>query len=192
MKPTDEKIDQAFQALAAESPRGAPGELGTSLMDAFRHHHVIRRRCRLIGTAVLVVAFVGVGMWVSRSWSWRKAPDQLIATNQPETVLPVPQSTNEKPPGPVNRPRPKIVSQVSKPVRKSGAKLVAPNSFTSLASFDPAFSRDGFKIVRVGLTNADLIQMGAPSQLHTSGQRMLTDVILDRDGIPIAVRTVGR
>ena len=193
MKTTDEQIDLAFQALATESPQGAPAGLGASLMGSFRQHHVIRRRRRLIGTALCVVAFIGVGLLVSRSWLARNAPNnRVLVARQPETALPVPEPTNEKAALPSNPQRPNIVARTSKPVRKSEAKTVPRNSFTSLASYSPAFSPDGFKIIRVGLTNADLIQMGAPSHLHSSSQPVLTDVMLDRDGIPIAVRTAGR
>jgi hypothetical protein len=62
----------------------------------------------------------------------------------------------------------------------------------SLPSYDPAFSQGGFKIVRVGLTGADLVQLGAPQPSDLAGRRVLADVMLDRDGIPVAVRTVGR
>ena len=194
MKTTDEQIDLAFQALATESPQGAPAELGASLMGSFRQHHVIRRRRRrLIGAAVLVVAFVGVVSWISRLRPSQNAPNnQVLTARQPEKALPVPEPTNEKTTSLSNPPRQNIVAQTSKPVRKSEAQPVPHNSFTSLASYDPAFSPDGFKIIRIGLTNADLIQMGAPSHLHSSSRPVLTDVMLDRDGIPIAVRTAGR
>src|SRR5436190_1808928 len=79
-----------------------------------------------------------------------------------------------------------------KAFRKAESAARVVSQFTSLASYDPAFSKDGFKIVRVGLSSAELSQMGAPSYVYPAGRRVLTDVVLDRDGIPVAVRTVGR
>ena len=63
-------------------------------------------------------------------------------------------------------------------------------NFVPLPSYNSALSTDEFKIMRVGLTSAELYQMGLPAQAST--RRVLTDVVIDSDGIPVAVRLASR
>ena len=192
MDQSEKRLAQAFQALAAESPQSAPAELGLALQDAFRQHHVRRRRQRrLITAGALGACLVVAAVLLSKSWSSGLQRKQSTQATKHREVLPalepLPNASV-----PDNQPVKSTIASLHKAHRKAQPSADLAGNFTSLASYDPAFSKDGFKIVRVGLSSAELSQMGAPGSGHSFGQRVLTDVLLDRDGIPIAVRTVGR
>ena len=192
MNQSEERLAQAFQALAEESPQSAPAEVGLTLQNAFRQHHVRRRRRRrLITAGALVACLVVAAVLLSKSRpSGSHVKQSTLATRQEES-LPA-QAPSPRVSVPENQPVKPAMASLHKVHRRPQPSVNVVGNFTSLASYDPAFSKDGFKIVRVGLSSAELSQMGAPSYVHPAGRRVLTDVVLDRDGIPIAVRTVGR
>ena len=192
MDRSEDKLAQAFQALSAESPQNAPAELGLALQNAFRRHHVRRRRQhRLITAGALGVCLIVAAVLLSKSrYSGLQEKQPALATTQ-EKNLPV-QVPTPRVSVPGNQPVKSTIASLHKAPRKAESAARVVSQFTSLASYDPAFSKDGFKIVRVGLSSAELSQMGAPSYVYPAGRRVLTDVVLDRDGIPVAVRTVGR
>jgi hypothetical protein len=192
MNQSEERLAQAFQALSAESPQSAPAEVGLALQNEFRRHHVRRRRQRrLFMAGALGVCLVIAAVLFSKSRSSGLQEKQPTLATKQEQTLPLRESTPDVSVPDSQQARPAIASLPRTHRRAQPAANVAGN-FTSLASYDPAFSKDGFKIVRLGLSSAELSQMGAPSYVHPAGRRVLTDVVLDRDGIPIAVRTVGR
>ena len=192
MNQSEERLSHAFQALAAESPQSAPAEVGLALQHAFHRHHVRRRRQRrLITAGALGVCVVVAAVLLSKSKSSGPQEKQTSLATTQEKILPDREPTLPAP-APDNTPVKSPIASLRKVHRKAQPAANDAGNFTSLASYDPAFSKDGFKIVRVGLSSAELSQMGAPSYVHPAGRRVLTDVVLDRDGIPIAVRTVGR
>ncbi len=192
MNQSEERLAQAFQALSAESPQSAPAEVGLALQDAFRRHHVRRRRQRrLITAGVLGACLVVAAVLLSKSRSSGLQEKQPTLATRQEQSLPNPE-TRSLGAVPNNTQVKSTIASLQKVHRKARPSANVVSNFTSLASYDPAFSKDGFKIVRVGLSSAELSQMGAPSYVYPAGRRVLTDVVLDRDGIPIAVRTVGR
>ena len=192
MNQSEERLAQAFQALSAESPQSAPAEVGLALQDAFRRHHVRRRRQRrLITAGVLGACLVVAAVLLSKSRSSGLQEKQPTLATRQEQSLPNPE-TRSLGAVPNNTQVKSTIASLRKVHRKARPSANVVSNFTSLASYDPVFSKDGFKIVRVGLSSAELSQMGAPSNVYPAGRRVLTDVVLDRDGIPIAVRTVGR
>jgi len=192
MNQSEERLAQAFQALSAESPQSAPAEVGLALQDAFRRHHVRRRRQRrLITAGVLGACLVVAAVLLSKSRSSGLQEKQPTLATRQEQSLPNPE-TRSLGAVPNNTRVKSTIASSQKVHRKARPSANVVSNFTSLASYDPVFSKDGFKIVRVGLSSAELSQMGAPSNVYPAGRRVLTDVVLDRDGIPIAVRTVGR
>jgi hypothetical protein len=193
MNQSEERLARAFQALAEESPQSAPAEVGLALQNAFRQHHVRRRRRRrLITTGALVACLVVAAVLLSKSRSSgsQEVKQSTLATRQERSLPAQVPSPRFSVPG--NQPVRSAIASLHKVHRRAQPSVNVVGNFTSLASYDPVFSKDGFKIVRVGLSSAELSQMGAPSYVHPAGRRVLTDVVLDRDGIPIAVRTVGR
>src|SRR5437660_1496677 len=70
MNQSEERLAQAFQALAEESPQSAPADIGLALQNAFRQHHVRRRRQRwLITAGALGACLVVAAALVSKTWS---------------------------------------------------------------------------------------------------------------------------
>ena len=192
MNQSEERLAQAFQALAEESPQSAPADVGLALQSAFRQHHVRRRRRRrLITASALGACLVVAAVLLSKSWSSGPQVKQSTLATRQEKNLPA-QVSSPRVSAPENQPVKTTTASLHKVHRKAQPSVNVAGNFTSLASYDPAFSNDGFKIVRVDLSSAELSQMGAPSYVHPAGRRVLTDVVLDRDGIPIAVRTVGK
>ena len=63
--------------------------------------------------------------------------------------------------------------------------------FTPLPSYDPAVPATGYQIIRVGLQDTALSQLGVAVRESNSGQRVVTDLLVDRDGMPMAYRFVG-
>jgi|SRR5438874_4292128 len=192
MDRSEDKLAQAFQALSAKSPQNAPAEVGLTLQNAFRRHHVRRRRRRrLITAGALGASLVVAAVLLSKSRSSGLQEKQPSLATKQESPLP-PRESKPIVSVPENQPAKSTIASLHKAPRKAESAARVVSQFTSLASYDPAFSKDGFKIVRVGLSSAELSQMGAPSYVYPPGRRVLTDVVLDRDGIPVAVRTVGR
>ena len=192
MNQSEERLAQAFQALAEESPQRAPADVGLALQNAFRQHQVRRRRRRrLITAGALGACLVVAAVLVSKSWSSGPQVKQSTLATLQEKSLPA-QVPSPRVSAPENQPVKPTIASLHKVPRKAQPSVKVAGNFTSLASYDPAFSKDGFKIVRVDLSSAELSQMGAPSYIHPAGRRVLTDVVLDRDGIPVAVRIVGR
>ncbi len=63
MNSSDEILSEALRELAADSPRGAPAEVGIRVKGAFALHHARRRRNR--------IAFaVGVAACLLISFAW--------------------------------------------------------------------------------------------------------------------------
>src|SRR5437016_11904603 len=90
MNQSEERLGQAFQALAAESPQSAAADVGLTLQNAFRQHHVRRRRRRrLITAGALGACLVVAAVLLSKSRSsglQQKQPS--LATKQESTLPP--------------------------------------------------------------------------------------------------------
>ena len=159
MNQSEERLAQAFQALSAESPQSAPAEVGLALQDAFRRHHVRRRRQRrLITAGVLGACLVVAAVLLSKSRSSGLQEKQPTLATRQEQSLPNPE-TRSLGAVPNNTQVKSTIASLQKVHRKARPSANVVSNFTSLASYDPAFSKDGFKIVRVGLSSAELSQM---------------------------------
>ena len=142
MNQSEERLAQAFQSLAGESPQSAPAEIGVALQNAFRQHHVRRRRRRrLITAGALGACLVVAGVLLSKSWSSGPQVKQSTLATRQEKSLPV-QVPSPRVSAPQNQPvKPTIVS-LHKVHRKAQPSVNVAGNFTSLASYDPAFSKD--------------------------------------------------
>src|ERR1700737_2021629 len=158
MNQSEERLAQAFQALAEESPQSAPAEVGLALQNAFRQHHVRRRRRRrLITVGALVACLLVAAVLLSKSRSSGSQVKQSTLATRQERSLPT-QVPSPRFSGPENQPVRSAIASLHKVRRRAQPSVNVAGNFTSLASYDPAFSKDGFKIVRVGLSGAELSQ----------------------------------
>jgi len=186
MKPAEERFYEAMQELSAQSPSSAPPQLGVKLHAAFRRHHLRRRRQRRLAWAA-ALAMVIVTMFVTREkLSIHRQPAPTLTAQ----VTPTPaQSPQQKTMGDSSAAQPRAMAKANRPRRKPAMTSVA-RDFVPLPGYDPALSTNEFKIVRLGLASAELYQLGLPARAST--RRALTDVVIDGDGIPVAVRLASR
>jgi hypothetical protein len=217
MNEQDELISKAFEDLAERTPRGAPPEIGVRLREAFRTHHArLRRRRLMVSTAaaafglcaaVAVLVLFRAGPSVSRPGAPENnrpgsaAPENNLAGSavQPSPVPPNPEpndrtisqaggpatSTNHEAVGPVPS-----TNHEPRRLRRS-SPAVAAGPFIPLPTYDPVVPTDGYEILRVQLRDTALSELGLPVREDASGRSVLADLLVDRDGIPLAVRFVG-
>ena len=187
MNQAEERLSKAMEDLAAQAPPSAPPGLGVNLRDAFRRHHLRRRRRRLMWAAALATVIIAAFLAREKLSIHPQQAPALTAQATPTPDLAPPRKATED--SFTQQPSPHAIAKAKGPRRKLTTTVVAHN-FVPLPSYEPALSTDEFKIVRLGLTSDDLYQMGLPAQPST--RRVLTDVLIDRDGIPVAVRLASR
>jgi hypothetical protein len=207
MNHSEERLSGAFKDLAAQGPQGAPAELRGQLTESLRKRHLFRTRMRAIASACAVAACLGVITWLSL-----KGNNLFLKQSSNPPLASVPESTG--PPALTNsdglpdsgnglaitKPEPpQRVLAAHRPGHRGSNRstntCLGPGiaaGFTPLPTYDPAFPADGYQIVRVGLQDAALSQLGLPIHESASGQRVVADLLLDRDGLPLAVRFLGR
>lgn len=199
MNHSEDRLSQAFRDLAAEAPQRAPAALGVRLQDSFRKHHIRRRRVRLFtGVSVLAACVVLAFVFVSlrhRSISHRTTIDGTMSardTSHQDNQA----AENDDARSGVSLPShptnvtPNIRKKYANaaPSRKQASSGNIAKGFTPLPSYDPSYPATGYQIVRVGLQDTALSQLGLPVHESSSGKQVVADLLLDRDGMPIAVR----
>jgi hypothetical protein len=183
LKQPEERLSAALRELAASSGQGPSPELGVMLKDAFRHHHVRRRR-RLLRThlALLTICLAALTgsllLWKTPTQN-PSAPVATIQTIPPEQVV---------------YPREVTVSKAerSAPRRRSSSDSPKPkrNEFVALPSFDMLPASDELRVVRLELPGEDLRLVGAPVTEELARRRVTADFVVGHDGTAYAVRYV--
>lgn len=199
MNHSEERLSKAFRDLAAQAPSGAPTELGVKLKDSLRRHHIRRRRVRVLASAVaLAVCLVCATLLLSNGngFFFNRDADAPSAGIKDPTGLP--KVATSQPPSPVNPGSnrrepvaPQKVSVTYKP-RHNRTSVDHAQDFIPLPTYHSAFPADGYQIVRVGLQDTALSQLGLPVHEDSSGRQIVADLLVDSDGLPMAVRFVGR
>ena len=194
MNEVEDRITRAFEALSASSPDGAPPTVANSLQETFRRHHLRRRRQRqVIGIVGVLTCMAAVAFISWRSSSPRVEPRQTFIAKETPDKLPPPPSPSPNDLRPAPRPQNRdVIAKSNRPPHARISSASSRSQFVPLPSYNAAFSNGDVRIVRLGLTNTDLHQMGAPQLGYPGASRTLADVMLDADGIPIAVRRVER
>jgi hypothetical protein len=205
MNHPEDRLSSAFRDLAAEAPRGAPAGLGLTLKNSFRRHHARRRRVRAYTVASLSACVIFSFLFVvTRGPS---TSPQAPGDSSTEAINPgpaAPQATDEKmestpgsnqaggesaDPGRARGPHNTVF--VGEHARRNRSSSRTSKDFIPLPSYHPDFPSEGYQIVRVGLQDASLSQLGLPVREDSSGRRVIADLLVDRDGLPMAVRFVG-
>jgi hypothetical protein len=179
------RLTEALRRMAASSRQGAPAEIGSGLVTAFRRHHIRRRRIRRAGVALAACIALVAGLVSMRML--RRAPH----------AGQVPAAASSMPGKIVNRvTAPNVVTAQARPAEKhTRPKAVANRAassrqFLALPGYDPAVPADELHVVRVQLPESALWQMGAPVNPGGGGRRVLADFVVSQDGTPYAVRLV--
>jgi hypothetical protein len=186
MNPSDTELAKVLRDLAARGPQQAPPELGRKLENAFVRHHAHRRRRRAAWLVSLATcAVLAVVLLLAR-----RSP----APSQTATILPPAQAQSA--PATATAPPAQAVAQ-SKPTSKlrarrrvAGARVAATADFVALPSFDSALPISQSQIVRVEMPASDLQLVGFPVDGDLMQRRIVADVLVGHDGVPLAVRLV--
>ncbi|HEY6970447.1 MAG TPA: hypothetical protein VJA94_14665 [Candidatus Angelobacter sp.] len=181
MNRSDERLSSALRELAEGSRQGASPELGTTLKDAFRRHHIRRRRVRAARIVVIAICFV----MLAAVPLLRKA---VLKNTSQETA-----AVHTIPPQEVTYP-----TDFSSNVARAAARKNSPHpnssrpgdAFVALPSFDVVPAGDELRVVRLEMPGDDLRLVGAPVVEGIAGRRVTADFVVGHDGTPYAVRLV--
>ncbi|HKW77291.1 MAG TPA: hypothetical protein VJN64_17290 [Terriglobales bacterium] len=186
-EPSEALLSAALHRLAKGSPSGAPEELGAGLARSFRQYHARRRRVRVAGWAALA-ACLTVGAVLGMKFTGRH--DNPVTPNvavqpQPVQAPSAADQVQQLVPQRGRKERNEITARV-----KASVDANQNDGFVPLPSYDPAVGTGDIQVVRLELSGADLRLVGAPVTEDLSDRRILTDVVVGRDGTPYAVRFV--
>jgi hypothetical protein len=208
----EEMLTRGLQSLAAEmGPLGAPADVETKLLEAFRTRHVVTpiasRRSNARYWAATIAAMLLIAISVVFKWSGSvDEPLQAVKQAEPQ-VAPEKKAPEVKPseqftagvqgqdnPLP-QRPKPKRVrpvavrrpenAQLANHVNNEIATDFIPLSYMSAASL-----QDGGQIIRVQLPRAALVNFGLPVNMDRYNERVKADVLFGVDGRAQAIRFV--
>lgn len=211
----EEMLTRGLHSLAAEMQSlGAPDEVETRLLEAFRTRHVVtpiasrRSDYRYWAAAVaamllIAISVVGFRLVISRGVD---EPRQAVKQEQPQVR---PENN-----APENKPSEKFTAGVQgqdesfpqrpKPKRNRPAGVRKPESpqlanhvtneiatdFISLGYMNAASLQDGGQIIRVQLPRAALANFGLPVNMDRYNERVKADVLFGVDGRAQAIRFV--
>jgi hypothetical protein len=200
MNPHEESLAKGLRELAADSPQGAPAELGAKLRDAFERHHSRRRQKRIALLASLAVilgiavASLRVGEHHRRGTEANQKPRTVQTSPVPPAVVAHEAQTIEagsvRPRPAASRTRRRISAGAGAPRSFLRTAAVAPNDFLALPSYDPAIPIGPSRMLRLELPGSALQLVGYPVNEELLERRVLTDVLVGQDGVPYAVRLI--
>ena len=195
MNSSDEILSEALRELAADSPRGAPPEVGVRVKGAFALHHARRRRNR--------IAFaVGVAACLLISFAWLRVgklshvntiANQAQEAARPSAAVPAPVAHAGGSPAVAVEPKrvpAKAAAKTHQATRSEPPVAMASGDFVALPTFDPAIPLGQSRMVRLDMPGSDLQLIGYPVNEQLLERRVLTDVLVGQDGVPYAVRLV--
>lgn len=181
--PSEALLSSALNRLASGSPKGAPDEIGGSLLREFRQHHRRRRQKRMAIIGSIAACVVAGALFLVQRSAWNHSPQAPAQQAQQGT-------------GKAAQPERPSLTASSKTFGTTQSASAAPVSsngeagFVTLAPYDSTVSAADLTIVRVELTGSDLRLLGAPVTEDLSDQRLLADVVVSGDGTPYALRIV--
>jgi hypothetical protein len=186
--PQDPRLTKALRGLAASSRQGAPAEVGSGLITAFRRHHARRRLVRRVRVATLAACIVLAASLLSMR-SKHQEPAKTVVHEQPISVpAKAPEAVTVA----------TAVTNPARPVRKhvkpkpgnSNITATSGRQFLALPGYDPAVPADELRVVRVQVPASALWQMGAPVSPDSGARKFMADFVVSQDGTPYAVRLV--
>jgi hypothetical protein len=185
-EPSEALLSSALHRLAKAEEGNAPPELGSSLLEKFRHHHRRRRQMRLAVVGALAACLLALVGIAGMRYKVRTAHQQIPApaAEQPPAVA----ATSKTNPAPGLQPRQRQVRASTHTA--SAAQPVDDEGFVPLPSYDPAVASGDLQMVRVEVTGSELRMLGARVAGDLSDRPVIADFITDRDGTPYAVRLV--
>jgi hypothetical protein len=204
----EEMLTRGLQSVAAEmEPLGAPSNVETKLLEAFRTRDVFtpiasrRSNFRYWAAAVAAMLLIALTVVVFRWNGTVDEPRQAVKQAEPQ-VIPENKAPENKPSEQFTagvheqqRPKPKRVrpaavrrpenAQLANHVNNEIATDFIPLSYMSAASL-----QDGGQIIRVQLPRAALANFGLPVNMDRYNERVKADVLYGVDGRAQAIRFV--
>lgn len=182
MRPGEDRLEAALRELAASSAQGPSPELGSNLKDAFRRHHVRRRRILRMRVAILSICFASLTASFLLWRSPHKNNDrQAVVRTIPAQEINYPASTSAS-----RKIRPA-------PIRAASANRNSSTSSTAfmpLPSLEMVPAGDELRVVRLEMPGEDLRLLGAPVTEEIAARRVTADFVVGHDGTAYAVRLV--
>jgi len=180
---SEERLTAALRDLAAASKHGASPEIGLMLQDAFRRHHLRRRRVFRLRVAVVSICFAALA---SSFLLWKPAVKKaVVVQNGPVVAIPAQPAAHVEATSNSGTPSPVRARRTSR--RKN---TPAANTFVALPSFDLIPAGDQFRVVRLEMPGEDLRLVGAHVTEEIARRRVTADFVVGHDGTPYAVRLV--
>src|SRR6185295_15926362 len=208
----EEMLTRGLQSLAAEmEPLGAPDEVETRLLEAFRTRHVVtpiasrRSNASYWAAAIAAMLLIAISVVVFRWSNSADEPREVVKQTEP-------QATPENK-VPENKPAAQFTAGVQehedllpqrvkpKRVRNSGVRPASAQlanhvnneiatDFIPLSYMSAASLQEGGQIVRVQLPRAALANFGLPVNMDRYNERVKADEIYGVDGMARAIRFV--
>ncbi len=208
----EEMLTRGLRALAEEMETlGAPDEIETKLLKAFRARQVvtpIRRRqlnSRYWLVAVAAMLLIAISVVVFR-WNQEDTvdtPRQAVKQTEPQKNFENDKKTSDELPKDVEYHAVDMPSKRPnrKPARKAGVRRsentqVANHAseiatdFIPLSYMNAASLQDGGQIIRVELRRSALANFGLPVNMERYNEKVKADVLLGIDGMAHAIRFV--
>lgn len=176
-----DKLEAALHELAASTRQGASPELELALKDAFRRHHVRRRRTVMMRVGILSLCFASL----AASFLLRRSPQrnggqaEVRMIPSEEVHYPAPTSTSRTI-------RPALIRKAS--ANRSSSTLTT--AFVPLPSLEMVTVGDELRVVRLEMPGEDLRLLGAPVTEEIAARRVTADFVVGHDGTAYAVRLV--
>lgn len=181
MRQGRDKLEVALHELAASTRQGASPELELALKNAFRRHHVRRRRIVMTRVAILCLCFatLAASFLIRRSPQRNSGQAEVRVIPSEEVHYPAPSSTAKTIlPAPIRR-----ASE-----NRSASRLAT--AFVPLPSLEMVTAGDELRVVRLEMPGEDLRLLGAPVTEEIASRRVTADFVVGRDGTAYAVRLV--
>ncbi len=178
MTPNDQRLDEAFRAVAASGPQGAPMAIEAALRQEFRQMQ--RWRKFRIGAS-----------WAGLTAAAAAGILTLMLARRPEIPPPSPFVARiEVPVTPVTQPTRAIARKPVRPRREKPQAAEVATSFYSLPEASSMLPLEYGSVVRVQLPRSAMRIVGLPVNQDRVFERIQADVLLGQDGLARAIRFV--
>ena len=207
----EEMLTRGLWALAAEmEPLGAPGDVETRLLEAFRTRHVVtpiasrRSNSRYWAAAIAAMLLIAISVVVFRWNSGGDEPREVVKQAEPQVIpenrAPENKLSEQFTAGVQGQEDPLPQRRKPRRIRNSGLRQPAnpqlanhveiATDFIPLSYMSAASLQDGGQIVRVQLPRAALGNFGLPVNMDRYNERVKADVLFGVDGRAQAIRFV--
>lgn len=180
MDQSGDRLSAALRELAALERQGASPEAGLMLQDAFRRHHLRRKRMLTIRAGLIGICVAGLAAsFLLRKPAVKVTPQTTVQIISPEEVSDSPAVSASK----IRRAAP----AGNNPATSNASAVSAFVALPSSVVLPPV---DELRVVRLEMRGEDLRLVGAPVTEEIAARRITADFVVGHDGTPYAMRLV--